>query len=129
MNNHHISYSFLQSFSLYFRSELHRSTSRLCIRLWITTTSLILFSNHFLYTSVGELHRSTSRLCIRLWITTTSLILFSNHFLYTSGCELHRSTSRLCIRLWITTTSLIISPIIFSILQDVSYIEVQVDCV
>ena len=48
---------------------------------------------------------------------------------YPSASELHRSTSRLCIVLSITTTSLILSPIIPSILQRVSYIEVQVDCV
>ena len=51
---------------------------------------------------------------------------FSNHSLYTSVSELHRSTSRLCIVLSITATSLILS---LSILQIVSYIEVQVDCV
>ena len=57
------------------------------------------------------------------------LFSFSNHYLYTSECELHKSTSRLCIALSITTTSLVLSPIILSMLQRVSYIEVQVDCV
>ena len=54
---------------------------------------------------------------------------FSNHSLHTSVCELHRNTSRFCIALSITTTSLILSPIILSMLQYVSYIEIQVDFV
>ena len=54
---------------------------------------------------------------------------FSNHYLFTSDGELHRSRSRLCIALSITTTSLILSPIILSMLQYVSYIEIQVDFV
>ena len=54
---------------------------------------------------------------------------FSNHYIFTSVCELHRSRIRLCIALSITTTSLILSPIILSMLQYVSYIEIQVDFV
>ena len=70
----------------------------------------------------------------RLPLSCLSLVVlvtysFSNHSLYTLGSELHRNTSRLCIALSITITSLILSPIILSILQPVSYIQVQVDCV
>ena len=131
VNNHHISFSF-SNHSLYtLVGELHRRTSRLCIVLSITTTSLILSPcNHSLYTSASELHKSTSsyRLCIVLYNHHISYS-FSNHSLYTLVGELHRRTSRLCIVLSITTTYLVLFPIILSMLQPVSYIEVQVDCV
>ena len=130
INNHHISYSF-SNHSLYTpASELHRSTSRLCIVLSITTTSLILspiiLSIHQLVSYI----RSISRLCIVLSITTTSLILSPIILsVLQTVSYLEVQVYRLCIVLSITTTSLILSPIILSVLQPVSYLEVQVDCV
>ena len=87
------------------------------------------FSNHSLYISASELHRSTSIIVYCAMNNHHVSYSFSNYSLYTSVGKFHRSTSRLCIALRITTISLILSPIIFSILQQVSYIEVEVDCV